>query len=221
MVEEKKGKTDYANFVVVEPLTEPKEQLSATEHKLFGKWAYKDLFVEDKSLEGYITFQTMKSQVFYPHTAGRYQQRGFRKVACPFIERMVNSLMMHGRNTGKKLMAIKIVKQALEIIHLMTGENPLQVTVKAIENGGVREDSTRIQVGGVIKRQAVDVSPLRRVNQAIYMMCFGSRESSFRKLKTIAECLAEEIMNCAKVFQQLTVRIGISEQLHYQKEGRD
>ena len=96
-------------------------------------------------------------------------------------------------------MAIKIVKQALEIVNLMTGENPLQVVVKAIENGGAREDSTRIQVGGVIKRQAVDVAPLRRVNSAIYMMVFGSRESSFRKIKTISECLAEEIMNCAKV----------------------
>jgi len=180
-------------------VVEPKEQISASEHKLFGKWSYVDLKIDDKSLEGYITFQPLKSQVFFPHTAGRYQQRAFRKVSCPFVERLVNSLMMHGRNTGKKLMAIKIVKQALEIVSLMTGENPLQVLVKAIENGGVREDSTRIQVGGVIKRQAVDVAPLRRVNQSIYMMCFGARESSFRKIKTISECLAEEIMNCAKV----------------------
>jgi small subunit ribosomal protein S5e len=108
-------------------------------------------------------------------------------------------MMMHGRNAGKKLMTIKIVKQAFEIINLMTGENPLQVLVKANENGGAREDSTRIQVGGVIKRQAVDVGPLRRVNALIYMMCFGAREATFRKIKTISECLAEEIMNCAKV----------------------
>ena len=181
---------------------EPAKQLSASEHKLFGKWSYADLKVEDSSLEGYITFQPLKSQVFFPHTAGRYQQRAFRKVGCPFIERLVNSMMRYGRNTGKKLMAIKIVKQALEIVNLMTGENPLQVTVKAIENGGVREDSTRIQVGGVIKRQAVDVAPLRRVNSSIYMMCVGARDSSFRKVKTIAECLAEEIMNCAKVLLQ-------------------
>lgn len=173
--------------------------VSATEPKLFGKWSYCDLKVSDSGLAGYITFHNLKSQVFYPHTAGRYQQRGFRKVGCPFIERMINSLMMHGRNAGKKLMAIKIMKQALEIVHLMTGENPLQVLVTAIENGGAREDSTRIQMGGVIKRQAVDVSPLRRVNSAIYMMCYGAREASFRKIKTISECLAEEIMNCAKV----------------------
>ena len=192
--------TPIAEPVVAPAPVEPKEQLSASEQKLFGKWSYADLKTEDKSLEGYISFQQMKAQVFFPHTAGRYQQRSFRKVGCPFVERMINSLMMHGRNTGKKLMATKIVKQALEIVSLMTGENPLQVLVKAIENGGAREDSTRIQIGGVIKRQAVDVAPLRRVNSSIYMMCTGSREASFRKIKTISECLAEEIMNCAKVF---------------------
>lgn len=176
-----------------------KEEIAESNHKLFGKWPYAELKTEDKTLEGYITFQPVKSQVYIPHTAGRYQQRAFRKVACPFVERVVNALMRHGRNCGKKLMAIKIMKQALEIINLMTGENPLQVLLKAIENGGAREDSTRIQVGGVIKRQAVDVSPLRRVNSAIYMMVTGAREASFRKIKTITECLAEEIMNCAKV----------------------
>ena len=46
---------------------------------------------------------------------------------CPIVERLTNSLMMHGRNNGKKLMAIRIVKHAFEIIHLLTGENPLQV----------------------------------------------------------------------------------------------
>jgi small subunit ribosomal protein S5e len=30
--------------------------------------------------------------------------------------------MMHGRNNGKKLMAMRIVKHAFEIIHLLTGE---------------------------------------------------------------------------------------------------
>lgn len=35
--------------------------------------------------------------------------------------------MMHGRNNGKKLMAVRIVKHAFEIINLLTGENPLQV----------------------------------------------------------------------------------------------
>jgi hypothetical protein len=37
--------------------------------------------------------------------------------------------------------------------------------VNAIINSGPREDSTRIGRAGTVRRQAVDVSPLRRVNQ--------------------------------------------------------
>jgi small subunit ribosomal protein S5e len=94
---------------------------------------------------------------------------------------------------------MRIVKQALEIIHLLTGENPLQVLVDALANAGAREDSTRIGSGGTVRRQAVDVSPLRRVNQAIYYICRGSRESTFRSLKSIAECLSDEIIAASKV----------------------
>ncbi|PWA93332.1 tetratricopeptide repeat (TPR)-like superfamily protein [Artemisia annua] len=39
------------------------------------------------------------------------------------------------------------------------------------------------------RRQAVDISPLRRVNQAIFLLTTGARESAFRNVKTIAECL--------------------------------
>ncbi len=78
-------------------------------------------------------------------------------------------------------------------------QNPLQVIVNAIINSGPREDSTRIGRAGTVRRQAVDVSPLRRVNQAIWLLCTGARESAFRNIKTIAECLADELINAAKV----------------------
>jgi hypothetical protein len=45
---------------------------------------------------------------------------------------------------------------------------------------------------------AVDVSPLRRVNMAIYLLTTGAREAAFRNVKTIAECLADELINAAK-----------------------
>ena len=51
---------------------------------------------------------------------------------------------------------------------------------------------------GTVRRQAVDVSPLRRVNQAIALLTIGAREASFRNIKTIAECLAEELINAGK-----------------------
>lgn len=75
----------------------------------------------------------------------------------------------------------------------------LQTLVSAIINSGPREDSTRIGRAGTVRRQAVDVSPLRRVNQAIWLLCTGAREAAFRNIKTIAECLADELINAAKV----------------------
>lgn len=48
-----------------------------------------------------------------------------------------------------------------------------QVLVDAIINTGPREDSTRIGSQGTVRRQAVDVSPLRRVNQSISLLTTG------------------------------------------------
>ena len=42
------------------------------------------------------------------------------------------------------------------------------------------------------------MSPLRRVNQAIWLITTGAREAAFRNVKTIAECLADELINAAK-----------------------
>ena len=39
------------------------------------------------------------------------------------------SLMMKGRNNGKKLLAVRIVAHAFEIIHLLTDQNPIQVRI--------------------------------------------------------------------------------------------
>merc|ERR1712224_1035191 len=165
--------------------------------KLFGRWAHGNVTVTDFSLVDYIAVKG-NAQVWLPHTGGRYQKKCFRKALCPIVERLVCSMMMHGRNTGKKQMAVRIIKHAFEIIHLLTDKNPLEVFVDAVKNGGPREDSTRIGSAGVVRRQAVDVSPLRRVNQAIYLITAGARASSFRNIKSIAESLADEIMNCAK-----------------------
>ena len=105
---------------------------------------------------------------YLPHSAGRYAATHFRKAHYPIVERLVNSLMiverlvnslmMNGRNNGKKLMTVRIIKHSFEIIHFTTGDNPLhlQVLVSAIINSGPGEDSN-------VRRQAVDVSLLRRV----------------------------------------------------------
>jgi ribosomal protein S7 len=59
----------------------------------------------------------------------------------------------------------EILILCLNYLFLLCFQNPLQVLVTAIINSGPREDSTRIGRAGTVRRQAVDVSPLRRVNQ--------------------------------------------------------
>merc|ERR1711992_210373 len=130
--------------------------------KLFNRWSCTDINVSDLSLKDYIAV----SGRFLPHTAARYAVKRFRKAQCSIVERLVNALMMHGRNNGKKMMAVRIVRHSFEIIHLLTGENPLQVLCDAIINSAPREDSTR--------------------------------EASFRNIKSIAECLSDELINASK-----------------------
>ncbi|KAG6571821.1 40S ribosomal protein S5-1, partial [Cucurbita argyrosperma subsp. sororia] len=176
------------------------QELSQTHNdvKLFNRWSFDDIHVNDMSLVDYIGVAPSKHATYVPHTAGRYSVKRFRKAQCPIVERLTNSLMMHGRNNGKKLMAVRIIKHAMDIIHLLTDLNPIQVIVDAVVNSGPREDATRIGSAGVVRRQAVDISPLRCVNQAIYLLTTGAREAAFRNIKTIAECLADELINAAK-----------------------
>mmetsp|Transcript_9249 Transcript_9249/g.18839 ORF Transcript_9249/g.18839 Transcript_9249/m.18839 type:complete len:194 (-) Transcript_9249:2027-2608(-) len=171
--------------------------MSANEVKLFNKWSFEDIEVSDLPLKDYIAVER-KYAVYLPHTAGRYNAKRFRKSQCPIVERLVCALMFHGRNNGKKVMATRIVKHCFDIIHLLTDQNPIQILVEAVSNSGPREDSTRIGSAGTVRRQAVDVSPMRRVNVALYLLTTGAREAAFRSIKTIAECLADELINAAK-----------------------
>jgi ribosomal protein S7 len=69
---------------------------------------------------------------YLPHSAARYNIKRFRKAQCPIVERLVNALMMHGRNNGKKTLAVRIVQHAFEIIHLLTDKNPLTLDLVKI-----------------------------------------------------------------------------------------
>lgn len=162
--------------------------------KLFGKWDYNEVKDHSEALENYIAVKDVKSQVYVPHTAGRYQIKHLKKATMPIVERLVGSLLFHGRNAGKKIKAINVVDQAFDIINLQTGKNPINVLIDAIDNSSPREDSTRIGKGGNVKRQAVDVSSFRRINQGIYFLSSFARKKAFKSTKDFAECLADEII---------------------------
>eukprot|EP01133_Synstelium_polycarpum_P017681 gene17681-21080_t len=157
--------------------------------------SFSEVACTDMSLQDYIC---VRKNTFLPHSAGRYNKIRFRKAQCPIVERLANSMMMFGRNAGKKIMAVRIIEKAFEIIFLLTERNPIQVLVDAIMNSGPREDSTRIGSAGTVRRQAVDVSPMRRVNNALYLITQGVRAAAFRNIKTVSECLADELINASK-----------------------
>lgn len=165
--------------------------------KLFNKWQFTELEIKDVSLLPYLSTNE-KFAVIIPHSAGRYNKKKFKRTTCPLVERLVCALMMHGRNNGKKIKAIGILKSSLEIINILTEKNPIQILIDAVINSGPREDSTRIGSTGTMRRQAVDVSPFRRVNVSIHLLTTGAREAAFRNVKTMSECLADELINASK-----------------------
>merc|ERR1711907_209190 len=58
----------------------------AVQPKLFGKWAYDNVKSSELSLVEYLSVSNVKSQVFTPYTAGKYQKKRFQKVSCPITE---------------------------------------------------------------------------------------------------------------------------------------
>ncbi len=162
--------------------------------RLFGKWSWVGVEIRDPSLKKYINLKP----VWLPHTGGRHEKKRFGKAEVPIVERLMNKLMRPGRNGGKKHLAYNIVKTAFDIIYFETGENPIQVLVRAIENAAPREDTTRITYGGITYRVSVDVSPQRRVDVALKLITEGARMCAFNNPKPIEECLAEEIILAAR-----------------------
>ena len=163
------------------------------EIKLFGKWDFKEIEVRDPGLKRYICLRP----VYVPHSMGRHEHKRFGKAEVNIVERLVNNLMRPGKNAGKKIRAINVVKNAFEIIHLRTGENPIQVLIRAVENSAPCEDITRISYGGIVYHLAVDISPQRRLDLALRFICEGARQASFGNPKPLEECLADEIILAA------------------------
>jgi small subunit ribosomal protein S7 len=123
-------------------------QTTAQPHdiKLFQKWTFKEIKVEDIGLQRYLNLTPMVA----PHSMGRHEHQRFRKAKVNVVERLINNLMRPGKNAGKKAKTTNIVKEAFEIINTRTGRNPIEVLVKAVENAAPCEDTTRISYGGVV-----------------------------------------------------------------------
>jgi small subunit ribosomal protein S7 len=161
--------------------------------KLFQKWTFKDIAVKDIGLQRYLNLTPMVA----PHSMGRHEHQRFRKAKLNVVERLINSLMRSGKNSGKKAKATNIVKEAFEIINLRTGKNPIEILVKAVENASPCEDTTRVSYGGVVYHLSVDVAPQRRIDLAIRHISEGARAASINNPRSIQETLADELVLAA------------------------
>src|SRR5512139_1610447 len=172
------------------------------EIKLFQKWTFQDVKVQDIGLQRYLNLTPMTT----PHSMGRHEHQRFRKASVNIVERLINGLMRPGKNSGKKAKASNIVKQAFEIINLRTGKNPIEILVKAVENAAPCEDTTRVSYGGVVYHLSVDIAPQRRIDLAIRHITAGAKASSINTAKSIQETLADELVLAAnKDFKSVAV----------------
>lgn len=178
------------------------------ETKLFGKWDVSTVQLKDQTLARQISL----SPKAVPHTFGRGAKRAYGKEKINVVERLINKIMRSGQgkrklsgkyirgrgSCGKKLQAMRIVEEAFDIVHAQTNENPVQILVKAIENAAPREDITRLKKGGVAYSQAVDVSPLKRVDESVKNLALAGFYGSFNNNTSAAEALAKELVQAAK-----------------------
>jgi small subunit ribosomal protein S7 len=158
---------------------------------LFGVWDVSEIEHADPSTRRYITVTPIA------HTMGRHASKQFAKSEISVVERLINRLMQSEDNTGHKQKAMKIVRDALEIVHERTEENPVQVLVTAVENAAPREETVRLKYGGISVPQAVDVAPQRRVDQALKFIADGTKSGSFKSKTSAADALARVVISAA------------------------
>lgn len=167
--------------------------------KIFDLWSTEEVKVEDPSLRRYISLDGK----LIPKSRGRERER-FAKSRVNIVERFINKLEVPGhrgkkhrvmkRSTGKYYARAKNVIEAFKVIEKQTGKNPIAVLVKAIENAAQMDETTTIEYGGARYLQAVDTSPMRRLNTALRNLIHGACDKAFRKKQTLPSALATEII---------------------------
>jgi len=161
---------------------------------LFNKWDVSEVKVTDPGLVRYVNL----SALIIPHSCGKFSRQEFNKANMPIVERLINRLMQTENNTGKKQLAIRIVRDAFELVNKKTKRNPVEVLVEAIANTGPREETVRLKYGGINVPKSVDTAPLRRVDSAIGFIAEATLKASQTSKKSASAILADELIAASK-----------------------
>lgn len=174
---------------------------------LFEKYSY-NVTVNDLSLKNYINLR----QLEYPNTARKESAKMFSKAKLNIVERLENALMRggtggkiggkvirtEGRLQGKKLKVMHLIEESFERVQKDTGENPLQVFIRAVENSAPIEDTTRVRYGGIISNVAVDVSASRRLDIALRNIAIATIIGAFGNKRSFVDVLTNELILASK-----------------------
>ena len=106
------------------------------------------------------------------------------------VTRLINSIMLD----GKKGVAQKIVYDAFEIVKEKSGNDPLEMFEKALENIMPSLEVKARRVGGATYQVPIEVRPERRPTLGLRWLTTYARN---RGEKTMKERLAGEIMDAA------------------------
>ena len=172
--------------------------------KVFDMYDISQIQVKDPALRPFINL----NQKLLLKSQGRRKDK-LAMTRVNVVERLANRLAVPGHSgrkhkiitnwsSGKYNRNMKTVMQALALVEKKTGKNPVQVLIEAIENGSPRDEITVIESAGARYPQAVDCSPMRRINLAIRWMVQGSYQKCFGKKAKMSESLANEIISASK-----------------------
>jgi small subunit ribosomal protein S7 len=172
--------------------------MAETKPLLFRKWDTSQIEIKDLGLQQRVSGDKTLSSislkpVVYPIDFGRSAERLANKL-MHFGKKYAKNT---GRQGGKKQHSLKIIEVAFDIIHLKTGQNPVEVLVRAVENSAPNEDTTRIVYGGTVYHVSVDVAPIRRVDLALRFIADAIKEATFSNPKPIEEYIAEHLILAA------------------------
>jgi len=176
------------------------------EIKFFNRWSSEGVKVIDLGLQNYISLEPR----IIPNSYGRNAKNRFWKSKYSIVERLVNKVMIPGHKSknhkissghisGKNVKTMNTVIRTFEIIEEKTKKNPIEVLVRAIENGAPREEIVAIEYGGARYPKAVESAPQRRIDVALRHITQGAYAKSFNSKKSIEQTLAAEIMAAASL----------------------
>jgi small subunit ribosomal protein S7 len=172
----------------------PVPEIQLPKVPLFGKWDTTEVTIKDVGLARYMNLHS----IGMPHHGGRWGNHRFGKARIPIVERLINNMMRTEDYTGKKQSAMRVVRDAFDIVNDKLKQNPVQVLVDAIVNAAPKEETTRLKYGGISVPKAVDTAPLRRLDLAVRHLASGAVASSRKNKKSAAQCLADELIRASK-----------------------